>query len=67
MIDIQDLIETTFHAKIEHLESKFHALTLRSAIGFESTCNINTRQLQILLDNCDLISSKIKDYLANNR
>ena len=67
MIDIQDLLDTPFKAEIEHLESKFHALTLKNAIDFESTCNINTRQLQILLDNCETISRKIKDYFANNR
>ncbi len=66
MIDIQDLITTPFIAEIEHLDTKYHALKLQSLMDadkFDSTCNISTRQIQILIDNCEAISSRLKHYL----
>lgn len=70
MIDIQDLMDIPLLPEIRHLDTKFHSLTLTSLIAnenFDSTCNVNTRQLSRLIDNLDIISRTIKDYLADHK
>ena len=70
MITLEDLMNVPLSAQMERLDGGTSYLELKSMLTedkFSSTCNVNKRQLQRLIDNFDTISRKIKDYLAYNR
>lgn len=68
MIDLKDLMETKFVAQVEHLDTKYHTLAFHCKFeDYESICTLNTRQLHLLLDNLEHLSSVIKAYLADTK
>lgn len=70
VIDIQDLLEVFYTPAIENIDSNMCSLTLRTNIEgeeFTSTCNINNQQIHRFINNLDMISSRLKIYLANQR